>query len=255
MSEIAKYVKYYQGNIPLIISVPHGGISKIEEIPERKNGIRGIDKNTIEIAVELIEQIKKNSTLQKKGPIIPSFVFSQVSRSNIDLNREKSTAFVISSKLANEIYQFYHSKLKKYIYHNLKKFNRSLLIDIHGFESDKRPPGFRDVELILGTNNLKTLFPEPIPKKLHGKNVRGRIVKRFNKIGIQIAPGHHLRREYVLIGGYITKKYGATNIKNSQSIQIEFSDKIRIHDKELRTRVLFNLAEIIIHELEKDFSI
>ncbi len=159
-----------------------------------------------------------------------------------------------SSKLANEIYQFYHSKLKEYTYQNLEKFHRSLLIDIHGFESNKRPSGFRDVELILGTNNLKTLFQEPIPKKEHGKNVRGKIVKRFNKIGIQIAPGHHLRREYVLTGGYITKTYGATNIKNSQSIQIEFSDKIRIHDKDLRSRVLFNLAEIIIHELEKDFS-
>jgi len=253
MSEFAKYVKYYQGNLPLIISVPHGGMSKIEEIPERKSGIHGIDKNTIEIAVELIEQIKKNYNLQKKNPKLPSFVFSQVSRINVDLNREKSKAFVSTSKLANEIYQFYHSKVEEYIYHNLEKFNRSLLIDIHGFESDKRPPGFRDVEIILGTNNLKTLFPEPGPKKEHGKNVRGKIVKRFNMIGIQIAPGHHLRREYVLTGGYITKKYGATNIKNSQSIQIEFSDRIRIHDKELRNRVLFNLAEIIIHELEKDF--
>ncbi len=49
MRKFAKYVKYYQGNLPLIISVPHGGKSKIEEIPERKRGIRGIDKNTIEI--------------------------------------------------------------------------------------------------------------------------------------------------------------------------------------------------------------
>lgn len=254
MHEYAKYVKYNQGNLPLIISVPHGGISKIDEIPERKSGIRGIDKNTIEIAVELIEHIKNKSNLQKNEPKIPCFVFSLVSRSNIDLNRDKSRAFVSSSKLAEKIYQFYHFKLEEYIYHNLEKFNRSLLLDIHGFESNQRPSGYRDVELILGTNNLKTLFPEPGPKKEHGKNLRGKIIKRFNKIGIQIAPGHHLRREYVLTGGYITKKYGATNIKNSQSIQIEFSDKIRIHDKELRSKVLYNLAEIIIHELEKDFS-
>ncbi|MBY9004161.1 MAG: N-formylglutamate amidohydrolase [Candidatus Lokiarchaeota archaeon] len=254
MHKYAKYVEYNQGNLPLIISVPHGGTSKIEEIPERKSGIRGIDKNTIEIAVDLIEHIKKIYNLQKNGSKIPSFVFSLVSRSKIDLNREKSKAFVRSSKLAEEIYQFFHSKLEEYVYHNLVKFDRSLLIDIHGFESNKRPSGYRDVELILGTNNLKTLFSEPGPKKEHGKNVRGKIIKQFNQIGIQIAPGHHLRREYVLTGGYITKKYGATNIKNSQSIQIEFSDKIRIHDKELRNKVLYNLAEIIIHELEKDFS-
>jgi len=254
MHEFVKFIKYYQGNLPIIISVPHGGTLKIEEIPERMSGIRGIDKNTIEIAEELIEQIKRKYLLQKNDPKLPSFVFSLVSRSQIDLNREKSTAYVNTSMLAKNIYQFYHSKLEEYIYHNLKIFNKSLLIDIHGFESDKRPPGFRDVELILGTNNLKTLFPESKPKREHGNNVRGKIIKRFNKIGIQIAPGHHLRREFVLTGGYITKKYGATNIKNSQSIQIEFSDKIRIHDKELRKKALCNLTEIIFNEIEKDFS-
>jgi N-formylglutamate amidohydrolase len=254
MPDFAKYIKCYRGNLPLILSVPHGGKTIIDEIPERKNGIRGIDKNTIEIAVELIEQIKSVYELHDNEAKIPSYVFSLVSRKNIDLNREKSTAFVNTSMLANEIYQYYHSKLNEYIYLNLEQFNKSLLVDIHGFESNRRPHGFRDVELILGTNNLKTLFSEPLPKKEQGKNVRGKIIKRFNKIGIQIAPGHHLRREYVLTGGFITKKYGANNIKNSQSIQIEFSDKIRIKDEELRRKVLINLAEIIVHELEKDFS-
>ena len=51
MREFTQYVKYYQGNLPLIISVPQGGMSKIEEIPERKSGIRGMDKNTIEISI------------------------------------------------------------------------------------------------------------------------------------------------------------------------------------------------------------
>lgn len=253
MHKFGNYIKFNLGNLPLIISVPHGGDLKINEIPERNKGIRGIDRNTIEIAQELIEQIKERYYLLNIDPKIPSYVFSLISRSNIDLNREKSSAFVNSSNLANGIYQFYHSKLKEYISHNLKIFDRSLLIDIHGFESNKRPPGYRDVELILGTNNLNSLFPEPIPKREYGKILRGKIVKRFNKIGIQIAPGHHLRGEYVLKGGYITKKYGASSIKNSQSIQIEFSDKVRIHDKELRKKVLFNLVEIIINELEKDF--
>ena len=125
MHEFGKYFEFYQGNLPLIISVPHGGYLKINEIPERKSGIRGIDRNTIEIAQELIEQIKERYNLLKVRPKIPCFVFSLVSRSNIDLNREKATAFVNSSKLADGIYQFYHSKLKEFIYHNLKTFNNA----------------------------------------------------------------------------------------------------------------------------------
>ena len=123
-----------------------------------------------------------------------------------------------------------------------------MLIDIHGFEKDKRPKGFRDVELILGTNNLESLYPNSIPKKDWGKNLRGKIVKEFNNLNIAIAPGHHLRREFVLTGGYITAKYGASHIKNSQTIQIEFSDKIRLYDKELKKIVLSTLAELIYKE-------
>ena len=40
------YMIYDTGNIPLIISVPHGGTLKIKNIPIRTKGILGIDKET-----------------------------------------------------------------------------------------------------------------------------------------------------------------------------------------------------------------
>ncbi|GAG86230.1 unnamed protein product [marine sediment metagenome] len=37
---------------------------------------------------------------------------------------------------------------------------------VHGqFEKNKRPPGYRDVEIVLGTKNLATIYPEPVPIK------------------------------------------------------------------------------------------
>ncbi|MEJ2294177.1 MAG: hypothetical protein P8Y23_05355, partial [Candidatus Lokiarchaeota archaeon] len=71
------------------------------------------------------------------------------------------------------------------------------------------------------------------------------IISKFLDLDIPIAPGHQRRREYVLSGGYITKKYGASQLKNSKSIQIEFSDRIRIYDGDLKSKVLKSLAEII----------
>ena len=136
------------------------------------------------------------------------------------------------------------------ILNNIKSFGRSLLIDIHGFEKNKRPPGYRDVELILGTNNLKSLFLEPIPKRRDWEeNIRGKMIKRFLELGVPIAPGHPRRKEYVLTGGYITRIYGASNFSGSQTIQIEFSDKIRLYDKNLRTKVLIALAELFLNDL------
>jgi len=241
--DIKDYIEYYRGSIPLIISVPHGGTTICDNIPRRTNGILGIDKDTIKLACELIEMIKNIFKFKT-----PSYIISKIHRAKIDFNRSSYEAFDQESELAKEIYHFYHNKIEELILYNLETFNYSMLIDIHGFEKDKRPKGFRDVELILGTNNLESLYPNSIPKRDWGKNLRGKIVKEFNILNIAIAPGHHLRREFVLTGGYITTKYGASKIKNSQTIQIEFSDKIRLYDKELRNIVLSTLAELLYNE-------
>jgi len=243
MVNIKDCIEYNRGSIPLIISVPHGGTTKCDLIPRRTNGIHGIDKDTIKLACEFIEKIKNVFKFKT-----PSYIISKIHRAKIDFNRNSSEAFDQESELAKKIYRFYHNKIEELILYNIETFNRSVLIDIHGFEKEKRPKGFRDVDLILGTNNLESLYPNSIPKRDWGKNLRGKIVKKFNNLNIAIAPGHHLRREFVLTGGYITLKYGASHIKNSQTIQIEFSDKIRLYDENLRDIVLKSLAQLFYEE-------
>jgi len=245
---IKDYFDYKRGTIPLIMSVPHGGSFKIEKIPDRTSGIYGIDRGTISLAFELKKYINKVSQFNSKDIISPSYIISKVERLKIDFNRKESEAFHTKSSLAKEIYQFYHLKINELISYNLNKFKRSLLIDIHGFDKAKRPTGFRDVELVLGTNNLETMFKDKISKQDRDKNLRGKIVKKFNELNIPIAPGHPRRREYVLKGGYIVQNYGASRIEDSQAIQLEFSDTIRLYDEELREKTLNSLAQLFIEE-------
>ena len=127
-----------------------------------------------------------------------------------------------------------------------------MLVDIHGFEKAKRPQGYRDVDLVLGTNNLESMFPKKLPKKDWGKNFRGKIVRKFNELNIPIAPGHHSRKEYVLTGGYIIQNYGASRIKNSQAMQIEFSDTIRLYDDHLRKETIKSLAHLFFEEFNRE---
>ena len=249
MLNLKEYVEFQKGSIPLIISVPHGGALECDNIQKRINGIFGIDGKTIEIAKKLMERIKTNFREQDLVVGSPSYIISKVSRSKIDLNRDETEAFDPSSVIAKEIYNAYHKKVKEFVLDNLKLFNSSLLLDIHGFEKNKRPPGFRDVDIILGTNNLESFFSEPIRRENWGDNIRGKIIQKFFELKIPIAPGHPKRREYVLTGGFITKKYGASQIPKSQAIQIEFSDKIRIQDLELKELVLNSLAEILVKHL------
>lgn len=245
------FVEFEKGTLPLIISVPHGGKLVCESIPKRKKGIHGIDGRTIELARDLISSIRNVSRINMSIEQNPSYIISNVQRSKIDLNRKASEAYNPDSLKGREIYRFYHDKINSQVLENIKLFNYSLLIDIHGFEKNKRPPGYRDVEIILGTNNLESFFNNPIPKKEWGNTLRGKIIENFLNLGIPIAPGHPRRNEYVLTGGFITQRYGASKIPNAQALQIEFSDTIRLFDDKLRSLVLRTLAQTIFKKISQ----
>ena len=249
MPNFKEYIEYEIGTIPLIISVPHGGMLECKDIPKRLTGVLGIDKGTIELSKDIIIALANIAETRNQAGKKPSYIISNVRRSKIDLNRSKFEAYDLNSTLAREIYQHYHEKIKELVCDNIKNFQYSLLIDVHGFESHKRPQGYRDVDLILGTDNLQSLFSTPIPKKDWNKNIRGRIIKKVLELNIPIAPGHQRRNEYVLKGGFTTLKYGASKIPNSQALQIEFSDRIRYKDKNLKRTVVSSLAEVLFDEI------
>ena len=252
MKKNTDYLKIKRGNIPLIFSVPHGGTLDDNLIPNRKKGVIGIDKYTVQLTEILIEKIKNIARSLINKDIKPSYIISHIKREKIDFNRRKERAFNGNSKRAHKIYNLYHNSIKKLILGNIKSFDKSLLIDIHGFEQEDIPRGFRIVDIVLGTNNLATLFPYDIPKKKRDQNIRGKIIDALLKNDIKVAPGHPKRKEYVLKGGYITKKYGASRYhKNSQTIQIEFSDEVRVNNGLLKEQILHILAEIFIDQINK----
>ncbi|MHA1150108.1 MAG: hypothetical protein ACTSR8_17885 [Promethearchaeota archaeon] len=242
-----KYIEFHKGNLPLIISVPHGGFSKFKELPKRSKGILGIDKGTIPLFKALFEIMEANIVERNISKEI-SYIISFVPRKNIDLNRKLEDACP-EFELSKQIYNYYHNFLEETIKENINNYNYSLLVDIHGFEKYKRPPGYRDVDLILGTRNLKALYSEPLLKKDWKNTIRGKIIKKFLDLNIRIAPGHPGRKEYVLKGGYITQKYGASSIKHSQAIQIEFSDDIRLSLNALKKLILKTLAKLLLDEV------
>jgi hypothetical protein len=250
MNNLDQFVSFKKGTIPVILSVPHGGTLNHDDIPEREKGVFGIDKSTIALAHELIRSIEQVSESRDLKKNTPSYVMSKISRSKIDFNRNRINAYRHDSSLAEKIYNIYHGYIRKLISYNLDNFEKSILFDIHGFETYKRPEGYRDVDIVLGTNNLSSMFSEPVRIKDRDKNIRGEIIKKILELNIPIAPGHPKRKEYILTGGHITKKYGASNIPGSMIIQIEFSDRIRVYNKNLREKVLFALSEIIVNNID-----
>ncbi len=250
MREFLNFIEYYKGNIPLILSVPHGGELNCNILPKRTTGILGIDKRTIDLARELIDFLSTANKSSSKNSMNPSYIISKLRRSKIDFNRPEKEAFLGESEISKQIYQYYHAKIKENIEDNIHKFNYSLLVDIHGFERHKRPPGFRDVDLIIGTDNLRSLYSTPISRKEWSETLRGKLVKKFIELTIPIAPGHPNRKEYILTGGFITSAYGASQIIKSRAMQIEFSDRIRVQDTHLKKKVLKALTSVLIEEIQ-----
>ena len=54
------YFECKKGSIPLIFSVPHGGTTNFDNIPDRKSGILGVDKDTVRLTQQILH-LKKSS--------------------------------------------------------------------------------------------------------------------------------------------------------------------------------------------------
>jgi N-formylglutamate amidohydrolase len=50
------YVIYFEGNIPCVISVPHGGTLRPDDIPDRTSGCMDEDWWTIDLAYDVLQQ-------------------------------------------------------------------------------------------------------------------------------------------------------------------------------------------------------
>ncbi len=250
MKDMDEYIQYKIGTIPIILSVPHDGHIEYNGIPKRSSGILGFDKGTIILAKELTNWFSKISFERIGINHTPTQVVSKIRRSQIDLNRSPTLgAYYEGSNIASEIFNKYHDTIQNLILENISKHDISLLIDIHGFESHKRPPGFREVDVIFGTDNLKSLYSEKIPKSQWNNTIRGKLIRKFLKLGVSIAPGNPWQEEIVLTGGYIVQKHGASNYHKSKAIQIEFSDRLRQHNQDLKNLVLKTLAEKFLDEI------
>lgn len=76
------YVEYVPGDLPLILSAPHGGAMTPEEIPDRTWGTTDTDRNTIETLLAA-----RDAIVERTGAA-PHLIISHLRRTKLDPNRE-----------------------------------------------------------------------------------------------------------------------------------------------------------------------
>jgi hypothetical protein len=127
------YTEVQYGNMPLIISVPHGGTDAPAAIPDRTcPGITtGTDLNTIEMANAIDSVCRVDYGFQ------PYLVISYLKRTKLDQNRDLPEATCSNNSIAG-IWNNYHLSIDSFVTKIIAKYPLALFIDLHGHGHTKQ---------------------------------------------------------------------------------------------------------------------
>src|SRR5699024_3733333 len=78
------WIEARAGNVPIVISAPHGGTIEPEDVPDRScEGVTTVrDMNTTELAFEMQQELMAGHDMQ------PFVIAAHIHRKKIDLNRD-----------------------------------------------------------------------------------------------------------------------------------------------------------------------
>ena len=119
------YTEYIAGNLPLIISAPHGGTDSASALPNRTYGTTSTDLNTAELSRAI-----RTACFNRFGRW-PHVIICRVPRTKIDCNREiveGAQGVAATEAVWNE----YHNLIRIAKDAVTSSHGRGLLIDVHG---------------------------------------------------------------------------------------------------------------------------
>ena len=126
-----KYIAYYPGTLPIIISAPHGGTLRPDNIKNRTYGVPYNDANSLELVLEM------RDALYKYTGKYPHLIVCRLHRRKLDANREINEA-AQGDPQAEKAWNEYHDFINKAKSKVEKKYGKGFYFDIHGFDSGDR---------------------------------------------------------------------------------------------------------------------
>lgn len=215
-SEMNELVEVRRGNLPVIISAPHGGHLGIDKAPLRTGKAEGI-KQFATVRDGGTDQLAKSvsQAIERKSGRRPHLIVAHFSRRFVDANRPAEWAY--ESEPAGLVYEAYHESIRRARDWVLEEFGRGILIDIHAQGAD-RDTIFRGTRNKATVKHMLSKFGE---EAFEGKrSIPGLLTERGYRIFP--APGDPAAEHKSYNGGYITGTYGSMAGGTIDSIQLEF---------------------------------
>ena len=235
------WTTFIVGDLPLIISVPHGGTTISNDVPLRncKGAVTVTDSKTI----ELVQEIEKAFLAKYKAR--PYIIISNISRKNVDQNRDIEEG-TCGNKIMEKPWNQFHDYIDTAIVLATKKFGKVIYIDLHGHGHTKQR---LELGYNLSADELRNLESNPknndkvaskssvanliasnktenINRLLIGDNAFGTLItiEGFDAVPSKqdVAP---LDGDKYFNGGYNTRRYTSSNYPNVFGWQIESNFK------------------------------
>lgn len=263
-----EHIEYLHGNLPIIISVPHGGEKEPNNILDRncQDCIVINDAFTQELSRAIIENI------HLKTGCYPHVIMNRLHRSKLDANREIIEA-TQGNSLAEEAWLFYHETIdfaKDLVTSN---YSKGLFIDLHGHAhtNQRLELGYliSKINLMLSDEDLDqnnfeenssirslsedNLSGSTFSELIRGENSLGEIISNSNFPTVpSIVDPFPMTNEAYFSGGYNTNRHGSRTQGKIDAIQIECNQDVRFDENE-REEFAEALADALLDFLERNY--
>jgi hypothetical protein len=230
------YIDAVSGNIPLVLSVPHGGDLKPDEVSNRtcNDAVSVQDEFTIELALAIMDEFDKIGQR-------PYLVINKMHRSKMDANRNREEASC-GDKNAQAVWDLFHDHIQKSMASVNVKFKKGLFIDLHGHGNPKQrvelgyllyedelalPDSMLDSQALLEVSSIQNLAKNNLTGTSHSNLLKG--VNAFGSLleesGFAAVPSRMdpvpLPSDNYFSGGYNTANYSSYNGGTIDGIQVE----------------------------------
>lgn len=227
-----QYIEYIAGDLPILLSAPHGGYLTPEEIPDRSWGVTDQDRRTQELARAI-----GDSVYARTGGYA-HIIICRLHRSKLDANRE-----IVEAAQGNP-----HAQQAWYEYHNFiegakgtvaEDYDRGFYIDLHGHghEMQRLELGYllrssdlelSDVQLehpdYVNKSSIRTLALEAdsgFAALVRGPTSLGGLLEQRGYPSVP-SPAHvHPGGQPYFSGGYNTARHGSRDGGPISGVQIE----------------------------------
>ncbi len=207
------------GDLPIILSAPHGGRDAIPGSAERRGeGVERFnprsDSNTDILTERLADAIE---TQFGKRPYL---VIARCHRKYADVNRRSQDAY--ESEEAKVVYESYHQAVAEARSQVIKRWGRGLLFDIHG-------QNVEPTAILRGTQNGKTTTHLVSRFGLEALIGETSVFGQLASQGIPVIPtvGSDDRERAGYTGGYTVITYGSGTGGTLDAIQLELGEELR----------------------------